>query len=97
MNIPAEIVAKLKTSEVLPTTEAQAQGGRLQLKQDTIFANRAGRVVEKDGGLSYFEADGLGRGVGKFAIELLPCQKLEDAIAQVRSEPNPVGLTWRAF
>ena len=37
-----------------------------------------------------FEPDGLGRGVEKFAIELLPCQSLEDAIAQVRSEPNPV-------
>ena len=86
LNIPSEIAAKLQTSEVLPAGETPVA---LQLKQDAIFANRAGRVVEKDGRY-VFEPDGLGRGVEKFAIELLPCQALEDAIAQVRSEPNPV-------
>jgi hypothetical protein len=98
VNIPPEIVALLKTSEVLPTTEAQAtRAEELQLKQDTIFANRAGRVAVRNGGSTalttgdyVFEADALGRGVGKFAIKLLPCQKLEDAILQVRSESNPV-------
>jgi len=90
VNIPAEIVALLKTSEVLPTTEAQAtRAEELQLKQDTIFANRAGRVAVRNGGY-VFEADALGRGIGKFTIKLLPCQKLEDAITQVRSESNPV-------
>ncbi|MGD1041617.1 MAG: hypothetical protein ABR913_00980 [Sedimentisphaerales bacterium] len=90
VNIPAEIVALLRQSEVLPTTEAQAtRQEELQLKQDTIFANRAGRVAVKNGDY-VFEADALGRGVGKFAIKLLPCQKLEDALLQVRSESNPV-------
>jgi hypothetical protein len=90
VNIPAEIVALLRQSEVLPTTEAQAtRAEELQLKQDTIFANRAGRVAVKNGGY-VFEADALGRGVGKFAIKLLPCQKLEDALLQVRNESNPV-------
>jgi hypothetical protein len=90
VNIPAEIVALLRQSEVLPTSEAQAtRQEELQLKQDIIFANRAGRVEVKNG--SYvFEADALGRGVGKFAIKLLPCQKLEDALLQVRGESNPV-------
>jgi hypothetical protein len=90
VNIPAEIVALLRQSEVLPTTEAQAtRAEELQLKQDTIFANRAGRVSVRNGDY-VFEADALGRGVGKFTIKLLPCQKLEDAITQVRSESNPV-------
>jgi len=90
VNIPPEIVALLRQSEVLPTNEAQAtRQEELQLKQDTIFANRAGRVVAKNGGY-VFEADALGRGVEKFEIKLLPCQKLEDAMAQVRSESNPV-------
>ena len=52
----------------------------MQLKQDTIFANRVGRVVEKQGGF-VFEPDGLGRGIEKFEIALLPCQNLEEAIA----------------
>jgi hypothetical protein len=90
VTIPPEIVALLKTSEVLPTTEAQAtRAEELQLKQDTIFANRAGRVVIKNG-LYIFEADAFGRGIDKFNIKLLPCQKLEDAMIQVRGEPNPV-------
>ncbi|MGA2322907.1 MAG: hypothetical protein ABSG22_03570 [Sedimentisphaerales bacterium] len=90
VNIPAEIVALLRQSEVLPTTEAQAtRQEELQLKQDTIFANRAGRVAARNGDY-VFEADALGRGVGKFTIKLLPCQKLEDALLQVRSESNPV-------
>ena len=90
VNIPAEIVALLRQSEVLPTTEAQAtQAEELQLKQDTIFANRAGRIEVKNG-TYVFEADALGRGVEKFTIKLLPCQKLEDAMTQVRSESNPV-------
>ena len=89
VNIPAEIVALLKKSEVLATTEAQVtRQEELQLKQDTIFANRAGRVDVKNG-TYVFEADALGRGVEKFAIKLLPCQKLEDAMTQVRSESNP--------
>ena len=90
VNIPPEIVALLKTSEVLPTTEAQAtRAEELQLKQDTIFANRAGRVMVKNGDY-FFEADAFGRGVDKFTIKLLPCQKLEEAMIQVRSESNPV-------
>jgi len=90
VNIPPEIVALLKTSEVLPTTEAQAtRAEELQLKQDTIFANRAGRITVKNGDY-IFEADAFGRGVDKFAIKLLSCQKLEDAMTQVRSEANPV-------
>ncbi len=92
VNIPPEIVALLKTSEVLPTTEAQAtRAEELQLKQDTIFANRAGRVAVKNG-VYVFEADAFGRGVDKFTIKLLPCQKLEDAMTQVRSESNPVQV-----
>ena len=86
LNIPEEIVAKLATSEVLPTEEAPAG---VQLKQDTIFANRVGRVVEKQGRY-VFETDSLGRGIEKFGIELLPCQALEQAIDQVHSDPNPV-------
>jgi hypothetical protein len=86
LNIPDEIVAKLQTSEVLPAQETPAG---LQLKQDTIFANRVGFVIEKDGRYE-FQPDGLGRGVEKFTIELLPCQALEQALQQVRGEPNPV-------
>jgi len=85
----------------LPTEEIQAtQEAVLELKQDTIFANRTGFVVAKDGGSTslttgkyLFEPDGLGRGIEKISLELLPCQKLEEAVMQMRGEPNPVRFS----
>jgi hypothetical protein len=89
LNIPAEIVSQLATSEVLPTVEAPSA---MPLKQDTIFANRVGRVYEKEGRY-LFEPDGLGRSVEKGGIELLPCQALDEAMRQVKDEPNPVRFS----
>lgn len=90
LNIPDEVVGKLQTSEILPVEETkESPDAQLQLKQDTIFANRTGFVTAK-GGQYFFEPDGLGRGLEKVSLELLPCQKLEEAIAQVRGSPNPV-------
>jgi hypothetical protein len=86
LKIPDEIMARLQTSEVLPTGETPA---KTQLKQDVIFANRLGFVVEKNAGFE-FVPDGLGRSIGKFTIELLPCQSLERALEEMQSEPNPV-------
>ncbi len=89
LSIPDEIIAQLQTSEVLPAQEAPAG---LQLKQDRIFANRVGLVVEKNGQY-VFETDGLGQGVEKFGIELLPDKALEEAIIQSRGELNPVRFS----
>ncbi len=94
LNIPDDIVARLQTSEVLP---AGPPPQRLELKQDRIFANRAGLVVEKDDGSTglatgryVFEASGLGQGVEDFSLQLLPCEALEQAIRQTRDLANPV-------
>jgi len=86
LNIPDEIASKLQTSEVMPTMQGQEP---LQLKQDTIFANRTGHVIEKQGQY-VFEPDGLGQGIEKLTLTLLPCQKLDEAMSQTRNEPNPV-------
>lgn len=90
LSIPDEIAAQLQTSEVLPAQ--QESPAALQLKQDTIFANRVGRVVAKQGGY-VFEPDGLGRGIERFEIAMLPCRNLEEAIAEVRGESNPVRFS----
>jgi hypothetical protein len=86
LNIPEEIASRLQTSEVMPATQGQEP---LQLKQDAIFANRTGRIVEKQGQY-VFEPDGLGQGIEKLSLALLPCQKLDETLGQVRNEPNPV-------
>jgi hypothetical protein len=64
----------------------------MPLKQDTIFANRTGRIYEEKGKY-FFKPDGLGLGVEKGAIELLPCQALEDAMKNVISAVNPVRFS----
>jgi hypothetical protein len=89
LNIPDEIVAKLATSEVLPAAQTQLA---VQLKQDTIFADRVGRVIEKDGQYT-FEPDGMGQGIEKLSLALLPSQKLDEAIDRMHGEPNPVKFS----
>ncbi len=86
LDIPDDIVARLQTSEVLPVVEA---GERLELKQDTVFADRAGFIV-KDGAGYVFKPDGFGRGVEGVSLELLPCASLEDALGQMRGEPSRI-------
>jgi len=85
LNIPEEITAKLRQSEVLPASKATAE---IQSKQDTIFAGRTGFITEKNGDYE-FQPDGLGQGVENFSIKLLPCRTLELALEQTRNESNP--------
>ena len=89
LNIPDEIVAKLRTSEVLPTTEAQEP---LQLKQDTIFANRVGRVVAKNRWLLYSRRTAWGAAFEKFAIKVaaLPEARRRDCAGAKRIKPGQV-------
>jgi hypothetical protein len=89
VKIPDEIVSQLATSEVMPAAEAPPA---MPLKQDTIFANRVGRIYEEKGKY-LFKPDGLGLGVEKGEIELLPCQALEDAMKNVKSAVNPVRFS----
>jgi hypothetical protein len=86
VKIPAEIVSQLATSEVLPAVEAPLA---MPLKQDTIFANRVGRIYEEEGKY-FFKPGGLGLSVEKDEIELLPCQALDEAMRQVKDAINPV-------
>jgi hypothetical protein len=89
VKIPEEIVSQLSTSEVVATVEAPAA---MPLKQDTIFANKVGRLYEKQGKY-FFQPDGLGMSVDKSEIELLPCQMLDDAMKQVKNAVNPVRFS----
>jgi hypothetical protein len=89
LNIPAEIVSQLATSEILPTVETPSA---MPLKQDTIFANRTGRIFEVDSKY-FFKPDGLGQSIEKGEIELLPCQALNDAMRLVKNEPNLVRFS----
>jgi hypothetical protein len=89
VKIPEEIVSQLAMSEVLPAVETPSA---MRLEQDTIFANRVGRIYEEKG-TYFFKPDGLGLGVEEGEIELLPCQALDDAMRQIKSAINPARFS----
>jgi hypothetical protein len=50
----------------------------LELKQDSILADRTGFIRDSGGGL-VFAFDALGRNIGTIQLQLLPCEILERA------------------
>ena len=78
--IPQEIIDKLTTRRII-RPENIKQG--LELKQDSILAERTGFIKEKAQGGWVFEFDAVGRNTSRVSLELLPCQVL--AGAQYRS------------
>jgi hypothetical protein len=83
--LPDEVVAKLKTKKIIHFEELEKS---VELKEDSILADRIGFIMKlKDGG-SAFVLDGLGRKRGSFSLELLPCEVLERAKGNNEMEPS---------
>ena len=74
--IPQEIIEKLTTRRII-RPETIKQG--LELKQDSILAERTGFIKEKPEGGWVFEFDAVGRNTSRVSLELLPCQVLANA------------------
>ncbi len=85
--IPQEIVAKLKTRKIVRVEQLE-QG--IELKADSILAERTGFVVEQADGKVVFAVDALGRSFQKICFPLLPCQVLENAEKTQSNEPDPL-------
>jgi len=85
LNIPAEIVAKLQTKDVFDTRQG---GTGLELKADSILADRIGFIVEKGKGRFVFQPDALGRNMQAKSVELLPCESVQNIVNQIAKEPN---------
>ena len=87
--IPEEIISKLSTRKVVRVEQLQEQP--LELKADSILADRVGRLVEGADGGFVFVPDGLGRNIGtKFSLPLLPSQILGQALGQQGIESDPI-------
>lgn len=81
--MPERIVAKLKTRKIV-RTEQLKKG--LELKSDSILADRTGTLVEQaDGGFA-FVLDALGWDVPEVSFPLLPCWALEYALQKQSAE-----------
>ena len=82
--LPDEVVAKLKTKKIIHFEELEKG---VEIKEDSILADRIGFIVESKDGGSAFVLDALGRNRGCFSLELLPCEVLERTKDQNGMEP----------
>ena len=85
LTIPKEILNKLKTRRII--RPEQLKKG-LELKQDSILADRTGFIVRQDEGRLVFVFDALGRNVQQILLRLLSCQALELAERRQSAEPD---------
>jgi hypothetical protein len=82
--LPDEVVAKLKTKKIIRFEELEKG---VELKEDSILADRIGFIVKSKDGDSLFTLDAFGRSRGSFSLELLPCETLERATGKNEMEP----------
>ncbi len=81
--IPEDIIAKLEVKKVIRTEQLEKG---LELKQNSILADRTAILVEQpDGGVSLV-LDGIGRGIQEISFPLLPCEVLEIAQGKQNAE-----------
>jgi hypothetical protein len=85
--IPEEIVGKLKTRRILRNEELK-QG--LQLKQDSILADRTALLDKQASDEPVLVLDALGRNIPQVSLRLLPCEVLERAQREQSAEADPV-------
>jgi hypothetical protein len=85
--VPQEIIEKLASRRII-RTEQLRKG--LELKQDSILADRTGLLVRQGDGQLEFVLDAFGRGVQRISFRLLPCEALERAWRVQSAEPEPV-------
>jgi hypothetical protein len=85
--IPEEIVGKLKTRRILRHEELKKG---LQLKQDSILADRTALLDRQAGDEPVLVLDALGRNIPQVLLRLLPCEVLERAQREQSAEADPV-------
>jgi len=84
--MPEEILARLQSRKII-RVEQLSKG--LELKQDSILADRTGFIRDAGDGL-VFAFDALGRNIGTIQLQLLPCETLERTQRRQATEADPV-------
>lgn len=85
--IPQDIIDKLSNRRIVRPENLTSS---MELKQDSILANRAGFIKKRTDGKKVFVFDGVGRNVPKVSIDLLPCEILELAEKKQTREPERI-------
>jgi len=79
VKLPEEIVAKLQRRKIIRSDQLKKG---LELKQDSILADRIGFIEKDAAGRLEFTLDALGRNIQQVSFALLPCRILE--IAEIK-------------
>jgi hypothetical protein len=90
LTIPEEVVAKLSSRKIVGFQHAEKG---LELKTDSILADRTAILTKQPDSSFVFAFDALGRNVGRDSIKPLPCGALEEA--QHRQATSPEILRFR--
>ncbi len=85
--IPRDIVAKLRKRKIIRTEQLEKG---LELKTDSILADRTAFLVEQPDGQLVFVLDALGRNVGQISFRLLPCETLQQTRQEQSAELEPL-------
>ncbi len=85
--IPQDIVAKLRKRKIIRTKQLEKG---LELKIDSILADRTALLVEQPDGELVFVLDALGRNVGQISFRLLPCETLQQTRQEQSAELEPL-------
>lgn len=87
VQLPEEIIKKIKTRKVLKTEQLKPG---LELKEDSMLADRTGFIVENDDGTFDFVLDAIGWNIQKVSFPLLNSIILQKAVAKQYLESDPI-------
>lgn len=90
--IPMQLIKKLSTRQILRDEQLQQIEKGIELKEDSILANRTGFIIQQKNGDIIFVLDGLGRNVSKVSFALLPCHILQRAQEKQDRQLEPMRL-----
>ena len=76
VSLPVDVLEQLRSRKVVRTEQLRKP---LDIRQDSILANRTGFILKKADGRWFFTLDSLGRNVARVSFQLLPCEALQKA------------------
>jgi hypothetical protein len=89
VTLPVEVLEQLRSRRVVRTEQLTKP---LDIRQDSILADRTGFISDKADGRQFFTLDSLGRNVTHVSFRLLPCEALEKAEDRLAKNPEHVRM-----
>jgi len=88
VTIPDEVLKKMEERQIIRSE--QLLKTPMNIKEDSILADRTGFIVKKQAGRYILSLDGLGRNINTVSFRLLPCITLQNALKQQFEQRVPI-------